>query len=207
MPGLLRPGLLEGVRLAFAVALDGEAPAPGPCATAAGALAASLDGQLATVGLRWSGEAESDETAAQQAMAAALAELGGLDVLVIDGDGLFAPAGGQDALLSCLGACWNAARAAAEAAFLKAGSGRVLMLAPAEGAGEHSAAAVASLENLARTLSIEWARHGVTVVTFAPGAVAEHSAVAEVLAYLASPAGAYFSGCLLDMRGAAGLPA
>ena len=68
---------------------------------------------------------------------------------------------------------------------------------------EHADAACAGLENLARTLSIEWARHGITPVTIAPGASAMGEAAALV-AYLASPAGAYFSGCLLDLPGVAG---
>ena len=62
-------------------------------------------------------------------------------------------------------------------------------------------AARAGLENLARTLSIEWARYGITTVAIAPGEKTAASEVAALIAYLASPAGAYFSGCLLDLRG------
>ena len=72
---------------------------------------------------------------------------------------------------------------------------------PRPDAGEHAPAACAGLENLARTLSIEWARHGITTVTIAPGAETPAGEVAALTAYLASPAGAYFSGCLLDLRG------
>ena len=74
--------------------------------------------------------------------------------------------------------------------------------APPADASEHSDAARAGLENLSRTLSIEWSRHGVTAVTIAPGATTAGSEVAALAAFLASPAGAYFSGCLLDLRGA-----
>jgi NAD(P)-dependent dehydrogenase (short-subunit alcohol dehydrogenase family) len=80
-------------------------------------------------------------------------------------------------------------------------SGRIVYLAPASDAGEHAGAARAGLENLARTLSIEWARHGITLVTIAPGEATAAGEVAALCAYLASPAGAYFSGCLLDLRG------
>jgi len=79
------------------------------------------------------------------------------------------------------------------------GAGRIVYLAPAGGEGECAGAARAGLENLARTLSIEWARFAITAVTIAapvPDGVEE---AAALTAYLASPAGAYFSGCLLDM--------
>ncbi len=79
--------------------------------------------------------------------------------------------------------------------------GRIVYLAPSPDAGEHAGAARAGLENLARTLSIEWARHGITTVTIAPGTATAAGEVAALVAYLASPAGAYFSGCLLDLRG------
>ena len=83
---------------------------------------------------------------------------------------------------------------------------RIVYLAPAPGAdrsevGQQADAARAGLENLARTLSIEWARHEITLVTIAPGDTTAAGEVAALTAYLASPAGAYFSGCLLDLRG------
>ena len=134
-------------------------------------------------------------------VAAALTELGSLDLLVVDGAGLFAQGGLRD----CLDATWNVTRAVVNHAFLageaSSSTGRVVYLAPAPNAGEHSGAARAGLENLARTLSTEWARHGITVVTIAPGEGTAAGEVAALCAYLASPAGAYFSGCLLDLRG------
>jgi NAD(P)-dependent dehydrogenase (short-subunit alcohol dehydrogenase family) len=103
--------------------------------------------------------------------------------------------------MGCLAATWNAARAAVQLAFLPGeAGGRILLVAPADGA-EHAAAATAGLENLARTLSIEWARYGITTVAVAPGEETRAEDVAAVIAYLASPAGAYFSGCLMDLRG------
>jgi NAD(P)-dependent dehydrogenase (short-subunit alcohol dehydrogenase family) len=120
------------------------------------------------------------------------------------GDGV--PEGARAALRACLDASWNVTRAVANRAFLPGErGGRIVYIAPAPDGSEHVDAARAGLENLARTLSIEWARHGITAVTIAPGATgAGAGEVAALTAYLASPAGAYFSGCLLDLRGAAG---
>jgi NAD(P)-dependent dehydrogenase (short-subunit alcohol dehydrogenase family) len=153
------------------------------------------------------------EGAADVALGAVLADRGSVDVLVIDGAGLFAAARAREpgspeaariALRVCLESVWNLTRAVANLAFLpRADGGRVIYLAPSHGAGEHVEAARAGLENLARTLSIEWARYAITAVTIAPGASTGASEVAAITAYLASPAGAYFSGALIDLRGPA----
>jgi NAD(P)-dependent dehydrogenase (short-subunit alcohol dehydrogenase family) len=137
-----------------------------------------------------------------------------VDVLVIDAAAMFAGAsagaGGssvadgasQVALSACLDGAWQATQAVATAAFIEPGrAGRITYIAPAPDAGDHAKAACAGLENLARTLSIEWARYAITTVTIAPGASTSEGGLATLVAYLASPAGAYFSGCLLDLRG------
>ncbi len=137
------------------------------------------------------------------------------DVLVVDGAALFAaashvagddagPRGGdaRAALGASLQSTWTATRAFVALALLAHGrGGRVVYVSPPERAGEFARAARAGVENLARTLSVEWARHAITVVAIAPrgGDAAE---VAALVAYLASPAGAYFSGCVLDLGGA-----
>ena len=72
----------------------------------------------------------------------------------------------------------------------------IVLIAPARGDAHH-AAARAGLENLARTLSIEWARHRIRPVAVLPGSPA---ATAELVAFLASPAGAYYSGCAFTLR-------
>jgi len=141
----------------------------------------------------------------------ALADAGGIDAGVIDTAGLFASilasgAPGQErerlALGLALQASWNVTRALAGRAFIeRAAPGRVLLLAPPAGAGAHAGPAAAGLENLARTLSTEWARYGITTVAIAPGADTGAQDVATVACYLLSDAGAYFSGCLLDLRG------
>ena len=135
--------------------------------------------------------------------AAAEPKPGGIDMLVVDGAGLFA----SDGLHACLHSAWDATRAVVNLAFLPAGrGGRIVYLAPAPGAdrseiGQQAEPARAGLENLARTLSIEWARREITVVTIALGDATTPGEAAALTAYLASPAGAYFSGCLFDLRG------
>ena len=97
---------------------------------------------------------------------------------------------------------WELTRAVADSAPLSAGwAGRIIYIAPPQRAGAHAGAARAGLENLARTLSIEWARHGVTTAAIAPGEETSAQEIGALTAYLASPAGAYFSGCLLDLTG------
>ena len=73
----------------------------------------------------------------------------------------------------------------------------IVLLAPPD-VNPHAAATRAGLENLSRTLSIEWARHRIRAVTVHGNG--DDSAAAEVVAYLAGPAGAYFSGCAITLR-------
>jgi NAD(P)-dependent dehydrogenase (short-subunit alcohol dehydrogenase family) len=178
-------------------------------ASAEGMLGAAVSDACAALGARVSScrpEAAAQATL-DAAIGAVVGETGGIDLLAVDGAGLFAQAlarggDGHVALRACMDCAWNATRAVVNGAFLPAAEGgRVVYLAPAADAGEYAPAAGAGLENLARTLSIEWARHGITTVTIAPGAQTPAGEVAALTAYLASPAGAYFSGCLLDLRG------
>ena len=59
------------------------------------------------------------------------------------------------------------------------------------------------LENLARTLSIEWARFAVSTVAIAPGPDTSAAEMGALVAYLCSAAAGYFSGCVLDLTGPA----
>jgi hypothetical protein len=52
---------------------------------------------------------------------------------------------------------------------------------------------------MARTASIEWARHAITPTAVLPGDATPDPEVAEVVAFLASPAGDYFSGTALSL--------
>jgi citronellol/citronellal dehydrogenase len=92
----------------------------------------------------------------------------------------------------------------------------------------HSSAARAAVENLTRVLSIEWARFGIRLTALAPGPFATETLMTKypkqvvegvastvplgrlgteeefawLVAYVASPAGDYFSGAILTLDGA-----
>jgi len=193
---LLRDGLLRGAGVAVASAPPGSA-----AAAAVIEAARDLGATVVAVDLGAGADAQEREAAVQETLAAAARTLDGLDSLVVDGAGPFGE-GGAEGLVACMAAAWDAARAAAHAGMLERG-GRIVLLAPAPGRA-HAGAAVAGLENLARTLSIEWARFSVTTVALAPGATSAPGELAALVCWLLSPAGAYFSGCLMDLRGPRG---
>jgi citronellol/citronellal dehydrogenase len=205
---LLRPDLLAGVHVLLA---GPAAPRDGDGGEGLGDAVETASAALGARVLRCAPLAgashERQETAIDDAVAVALEKMAGIEVLVVDAAGIFASerGGGEEsrgaALGACLQAAWTVTRAVFNRAFLPAQGGRVLYLAPRSDAGTHSEPAVAGLENLSRTLSIEWSRHRVTAVTIAPGPATPAGEVAALATYLASPAGDYFSGCLLDLRG------
>jgi NAD(P)-dependent dehydrogenase (short-subunit alcohol dehydrogenase family) len=211
---MLRPGLLDGVGVLVAPPATPQ-PGPEPFGEAVAAACSALGAAVSGWGVPTGASHEPLEAASDEAVTRALGELERIDVLVIDAAALFAaePDGAAEArapdagsaLGACLQAAWTLTRSVFNLALLPAErGGRLLYLAPRDGAGAHSPGALAGLENLSRTLSIEWSRHGVTAVTIAPGPLTPAGEVAALAAYLASPAGAYFSGCLLDLRGAGG---
>src|SRR5262245_11506533 len=104
------------------------------------------------------------------AVRARLAALGASDergdVLVVDAS---APPGDADGVRAALDGAWDTIRPAATVAMIEHGGGLIVLLAPREG-DAHAAAARSGLENLARTLSVEWARFQVRTVTVLPGA-------------------------------------
>lgn len=138
-----------------------------------------------------SGEAEAEGEGPAQAV----------DALVIDCSG-WVPEGGPPApLQQLLDRIWQAVEAVANRAFIPAGEGgQILFVAPAQRELFAVPAAVAALENLGRTLSVEWARHRITVCTVAPSARTTDAHLATLVAYLLSSAGAYFSGTRLDLN-------
>lgn len=215
---MLRAGLLAGVSLVVA-RTPTAAPRQGPELTATVADACrTLGASVFECGLPASGSIEADDAATADSVAAALAELDEVNLLLVDAASSFAPlrsaesagAGGSPSagaatadLVRALEASWRVTQALANAAFIERGvAGRIVYIAPPPDAGAHAEAARAGLENLARTLSIEWARYRIAPVTIAAGAQTAAGEIAALTAYLASPAGAYFSGCLLDLRGA-----
>ncbi len=127
---------------------------------------------------------------------------GAADVLVWDGAEAFARAAGADAVLAALDGAWLALRPVAAAAMLERAGGGIVLIAPRPGSPAADAAR-AGLENLARTLSVEWARHRVRPVAILPGDATSSAEVAELAAFLASPAGGYYSGCAFTLGGAA----
>ena len=116
---------------------------------------------------------------------------GSADVLVFDGS----ETGGMQAVLD---GAWLTVRPVARAAMIDHGGGLVVLLAPRPGSPEAEAAR-AGLENMARTLSVEWARFAVRPVAILPGAATSPAEVAELVAFLASPAGEYYSGCAFTL--------
>jgi NAD(P)-dependent dehydrogenase (short-subunit alcohol dehydrogenase family) len=186
---LLRPGLLEGCVVVTA------GPARQPLSGALAALGADVRDLVADLG---------DEAAADAAAASA----GPADALVVDAAALFAgvAVGAGDELAPLRRAAdgsWAAARAVANAAWIRPDgggvAGKLVLVAPQPGAGPHARAARAALENMARTLSIEWSRFGIRITAVTPGAATAPEDLAGVVAYLVSPAGDYFSGCRLDL--------
>jgi citronellol/citronellal dehydrogenase len=164
---------------------------------------------------------------------------GRLDVLVNNAGGQFlspaeaiSPKGFRTVVELNVTGTWLMSHAAATKAFIPAGGGKILSvtLSPHNGMPGmvHSGAARAAVENMMRTLSIEWARFGVTTCAIAAGQFATetlltkyprevvaqvaHSIpvgrtgrpeeVAWLLAYLASPAGDFFSGTTITIDGA-----
>jgi NAD(P)-dependent dehydrogenase (short-subunit alcohol dehydrogenase family) len=116
-------------------------------------------------------------------------ELGGeADVLVWDGSR-------ADTALAALDGAWLVVRPVAGA---MTGGGLIVLVAPRPGDAQAEAAR-AGLETMARTLSIEWARLAIRPVAVLPGEATAAGEVAELVAYLATPAGAYFSGCRFEL--------
>ncbi|HEV2814158.1 MAG TPA: hypothetical protein VGW10_12970 [Solirubrobacteraceae bacterium] len=179
---LFRPGLLEGVVVALA------GPVREPVRSALDALGADTRPL----------DVASDEDAPPEAA--------GAHALVVDTAERFAGAAGSHDELAPLRAAaddaWVATRAVANAAWIEPGEpgGKVVLIAPRPRAGLHADAARAALENLARTLSIEWSRYGIRTTTITPGPQTTDDDLAGVVAYLVSEAGDYFSGARLDLR-------
>src|SRR4051794_6451555 len=95
---------------------------------------------------------------------------------------------------SDLDGAFIATRAVANAWIGAERGGKVVLVAP-----RADAPTSAALENLARTLSIEWARYGITPTAILPGTATTPEEVGELVAFLASPAGDYYSGCAFTL--------
>ena len=174
---LLREGLLEGRTIALA----------GPARPEIAAALEGLGAQTQSLAI----DAEDDHIAAT-------------DALVVDAAARFEAAAAEDDELAPLRAAadgaWTITRTVANAAWIgPERPGKLVLLAPAPDAGPHAEATRAALENLSRTLSIEWARFGIRTTTITPGTGTTIPTLAALTAYLLSPAGDYFSGARLDL--------
>ncbi len=179
---LLRPGLLAD----RTIAIGGGDSALAPPLAALGATTSLLPATL-------------DEDAAADRARGLVAAHDGIDVLLHDLRPAFGD-GGHDALRTALDTAWVTVRAVATTAFIpEARGGKVVLVAPRDDAQPAAAGVRSGAENLARTLSIEWARFGIRITTITPGAATTPEEVASVAAYLLSPAGDYFSGARLDL--------
>lgn len=208
---MFAPDLLAGRRVVLAGA--GERPAG---ERVAGGLAGGLRELGAEVHPLGAGVRDDDET-----LAAWCARRAPLHAVLVDlrgGAGADDPgsssgeAGAGDeaaAVTAGLEHAWRAVRAIAVHALIPAGEGgRILLVAPAlaraSGAlgvtpGLGNRALTAGLENLARTLSVEWARFAISAVCIATGESTGDAEVVALVAFALSDAGGYLSGCRFSL--------
>src|SRR4051794_31013503 len=229
--GLGRETALELARLGAAVVGCGRREEP---LVETAELAAGLAGSFAheAMDIR-------DEEAVDRFFDHVLADHGRLDVLVNNAGGQFlapaesiTPKGFRTVIELNVEGTWLMSHAAATKAFIPQGEGKVVSvtLSPHNGMPGmvHSGAARAAVENMMKTLSVEWARFGIKTCAVAAGQfdtevlrtkypkpVVENvprtvpvqrlgtaDEMAWLIAYLASPAGDFFSGCVITIDGA-----
>jgi len=229
--GLGRASAVELGRLGATVVGCGRRPEP-IAETAEMVTAAGGKGEAEAMDIR-------DEEAVDALVDKVLERHGKLDVLLNNAGGQFlspaeaiTPKGFRTVLELNVMGTWLMTHAAATKAFIPQGGGKVLSVTLSPHAGMpgmvHSGAARAAVENMMKTLSIEWAQHGVKLCALAaghfdtetlrtkyPAVVVENVAKtiplgrmgteeewAWLVAYLASPAGDFYSGTTITMDGA-----
>ena len=164
---------------------------------------------------------------------------GRIDLLINNAGGQFlspaeaiSPKGFRTVIELNVQGTWQMTHAAATKAFIPQESGKVISITVSPHMGfpgmVHTGAARAAVENMMRTLSVEWARFGIRLLAVAigqfdtetlrtkyPKAIVDNVAatvplgrlgtedeMAWLMAYLASPAGDFFSGSVLTLDGA-----
>jgi citronellol/citronellal dehydrogenase len=248
---IFAPGLLDGQVCVVSGAGTGLGAATaielsrlGATVVGCGRRPEPLAATVATI-LDAGGEAEAepmdirDAGAVERLFDAVLERHGRVDVLVNNAGGQFlspaesiTPKGFRTVIELNVQGTWQMTHAAATKAFIPQRAGKVISvtLSPHQGMPgmAHSGASRAAVENMMRTLSIEWARFNVklcavaagqfdteTLRTKYPKEVTENVArtvplqrlgteeeMAWLIAYLASPAGDFFSGCVVTIDGA-----
>ena len=180
-----------------------------------------------------------DEEAVDRLMDAVLERHGRIDLLVNNAGGQFlspaeaiSPKGFRTVIELNVQGTWQMTHAAATKAFIPQKAGKVVSITVSPHMGfpgmVHTGAARAAVENMMRTLSVEWARFGIRTVAVAvgqfdtetlrtkyPKAVVDSVAstvplgrlgtedeMAWLIAYLASPAGDFYSGTVITIDGA-----
>ena len=180
-----------------------------------------------------------EEDAVERLIDGVLERHGRLDTLVNNAGGQFlspaeaiTPKGFRTVIELNVQGTWLMTHAAATKAFIPQGGGKVLSvtLSPHNGMPGmvHSGAARAAVENMMRTLAVEWARFGITTCALAAGQFATETLmtkypqvvvdnlersipigragrpeeIAWLVAYLASPAGDFVSGTTITIDGA-----
>jgi citronellol/citronellal dehydrogenase len=229
--GLGRQSALELVRLGATVIACGRRPEPIESMVAD---AEGLDGKAEAVAMDI-----RDDAAVDALFDGILERHGKLDVLVNNAGGQFlspaeaiSPKGFRTVIELNVVGTWLMTHAAATKAFIPQERGKVLSvtLSPHNGMPGmvHSGAARAAVENMMRTLSVEWARFGIKLCALAAGQfdtetlrtkypkevvaavpqtvplgrMGTEEEWAWMVAYLASPAGDFFSGTTITMDGA-----
>jgi citronellol/citronellal dehydrogenase len=123
-----------------------------------------------------------DEAQVDEFVAATLAAFGRIDVLVNNAGGQFptlaeqlTPKGFEAVVRNNLLGTWIMTRAVARAAFIKQRRGRIVNVTAQIARGfpgmVHTGAARAGVENMTKSLAVEWAQHGVRVNAVAPGVI------------------------------------
>jgi citronellol/citronellal dehydrogenase len=229
--GLGRETALELCRLGAAVVGCGRRSEP---LAETAQLAAGLPGSFAheAVDIR-------EEEPVGRLLDGVLERHGRLDVLVNNAGGQFlapaetiSPKGFRTVIELNVQGTWLMTHAAATKAFIPQGGGKVLSvtLSPHNGMPGmvHSGAARAAVENMMRTLAVEWARFGIRTCALAAGQFATETLLTKypqvvvdnlersipigragraeemawLVAYLASPAGDFVSGTTITIDGA-----
>jgi NAD(P)-dependent dehydrogenase (short-subunit alcohol dehydrogenase family) len=229
--GLGRATALELIRLGATVVGCGRREEP---LAETAVLAAHLPGafERETMDIR-------EEEAVERLFDGLLERHGRLDTLVNNAGGQFmspaeaiTPKGFRTVIDLNVQGTWLMTHAAATKAFIPQRGGKVLSvtLSPHNGMPGmvHSGAARAAVENMMRTLAIEWSRFGIRLCALAAGQfgtetlrakypkvvvdnversvplgrVGEPEEMAWLVAYLASPAGDFFSGTTITIDGA-----